>query len=154
MILVGSGLRRFGILCLLCVSACTSVKNQYKGVYTVDPNTVWQTIELTADGVHYGVDMDGVTRNGSIRMVWLQIRSANRPYLYEKLQIIFHCVEKQQMLVMRTVIKDNEVIGIQSHIPFGYHGDRSLLPPFLEWQVIQAASREDKILVKVCRLQD
>jgi hypothetical protein len=154
MILIGFSFKRLGILCLLCVSACTHIKNQYSSVYTVDPNTVWQTIELTADGVHYGADMDSVSRNGPVRTVWLQIRSANSPYLYEKLQIIFHCVEKRQMLVLRTLIQDDQVIAIQHDRPKGNYGDNSLRPPFMQWRDIQSGSRDEKLLAKVCKLQD
>lgn len=150
--LIALNAKRVALTVLLCLMGCSTVKTPISSEYTVDPNTVWQTVELTPEGTHYGVDLDGVSRNGPFRTVWLQIRSANHPYLYDKLQINFNCVEKRFMLMLRTVIKDNQVIAVQYDLPLAYLLEPSLRPPFLQWRDVEAGSREDKIMAKACLL--
>jgi uncharacterized protein YceK len=138
---------------LLLLSGCHSVVKQYKAVYTVDPATVWETIELTPQGVHYGIDMAGMVKHDLFRTFWMQKRSANSPYLYEKLQVNLNCRDRQMMWLMRTQVQNNEVIKIQTTAS-NWWPDRIKDAPFSKWQPIEADTLEDKLADKVCLTPD
>ena len=142
---------------VLLLGGCQAVKKQYKEVNTVDPDTVWETVMLTPEGVHYGIDRAGMSKHDFFRTLWLQKRSANSPYLYEKLQINLNCRDRQRMLLMRILVQNNEVISIQTQTPIGRLGwwsDHTRDSPFLKWQPIEADSPEDKLADKVCATPD
>jgi len=140
---------------LLMLSACHSVVKQYKAVYTVDPATVWETVELTPQGVHYGIDMAGMVKHDLFRTFWLQKRSANSPYLYEKMQVNLNCRDREIMLLLRTLVQNNEVISIKSNADvLNFWSDESKESPFLKWQPIKANTWEDRLADKVCPVPD
>ena len=119
---------------VMCLNGCSRLKPQAPSSYAVDTQTAWHTIELTTDGMHYGVDAQGVSSNGPIRTVWLQKRSANSPYLYDQWQISVHCADRQWIWLLRTVV------------------DGILLkkPQTPVWLSIKAGSKEEKVMQKVC----
>ena len=135
------------------LQACSPMTKPSRSVYAVDANTAWQTVELTAAGMHYGVDIHGVSRNGPIRTVWLQRRSANSPYAYDAFQLNIDCSEQQFMLMMRTLIENNRVTGIQNDAPLAYRSDTGVRAPFAQWLTIEKGSREEKIQAMVCQRQ-
>ena len=135
------------------LQACSPMTKASRSLYTVDANTVWQTVELTTAGMHYGVDIHGVSRNGPIRTVWLQRRSANSPYAYDAFQLNIDCSEQQFMLMMRTLIENNQVTGIQNDAPLAYRSDTGVRTPFAQWLTIEPGSREEKIQVMACQRQ-
>lgn len=137
--------------CVLLLCGCQSLKKQYTEVNTVDPNTVWETVMLTPEGVHYGIDRAGMAKHDFFRIFWLQKRSANSPYLYEKLQVDLNCRDRQRMWLVRTLVQNNEVISIQSKTGGGaWWTDEYRDSPFLKWQPIEPDSFEDKLADKVC----
>jgi len=140
---------------LLLLGGCQTPKKSYQAVYSVDPATVWDTVVLTPEGVHYGVDMAGMAKHDLFRTFWLQKRSANSPYLYEKLQINLNCRDRQRMWLMRTVVENNEVVAIHSKAEgLSWWSDQPKDWPLLKWQPIQAGSLEDKLADKVCLAPD
>ncbi len=141
------------VMGVFILQACSPMTKPSRSVYTVDANTVWQTVELTADGMHYGLDVNGVSRNGPIRTVWLQRRSANSPYAYDTFQLNIDCSEQQFMLMMRTLIENNQVTGIQNDAPLAYRSDTGVRAPFGHWLTIDQGSREEKIQAMVCQRQ-
>jgi len=138
---------------LLLLVGCHTPKKKYQAVYTVDPATVWETVELTPQGVHYGIDMTGMVKHDLFRTFWLQKRSANSPYLYEKLQVNLNCRDRQMMWLMRTQVQNNEVIAIQTTAS-SWWPDRIKDAPFSKWQPIEADTLEDRLADKVCLTPD
>ena len=136
---------------LLVLTACHTAKKPPKQSYTVDPDTVWDTVMVTPDGVHYGLDSAGMVKHDLFRTFWLQKRSANSPYLYEKLQATFNCRDRESMWLMRTVVQNNEVIAIQTEGPLEGWADRPRQSVFLKWRAIEAGSLEEKTADKVCQ---
>lgn len=138
---------------LLLLAGCHTAKKQRKPVYTVDPATVWETLELTPQGVHYGIDTVGMVRHDLFRTFWLQKRSANSPYLYEKLQVNLNCRDKQMMWLMRTQVQNNEVIAVHTTAPVWWP-DQLRDSPFFKWLPMEAGSLEDRLADKVCLAPD
>ena len=141
------------VMGVFILQACSPMTKTPRSVCMVDANTAWQTVELTADGMHYGLDVNGVSRNGPIRTVWLQRRSANSPYAYDAFQLNIDCSEQQFMLMMRTLIENNQVTGIQNDAPLAYRSDTGVRAPFAQWLTIEKGSREEKIQAMVCQRQ-
>ena len=133
------------------LQACSPINKPMRSFYSVDTDTVWQTVELSATGMHYGVDLQGVSRNGPIRTVWMQKRSANSPYAYDAFQLNIDCSEQQFMLMMRTLIENNQVTGIQNDAPLAYRSETGVRVPFAQWLVIEKGSLEEKIQTMVCQ---
>jgi hypothetical protein len=136
---------------LLLMTACHTPKKPPKQSYNVDPDTVWETILVTPEGVHYGWDAAGTVKHDLFRTFWLQRRSANSPYLYEKLQATINCRDKESMWLMRTVVQNNEVIAIQTEGQLEGWADRPRQSVFLKWRAIEAGSLEEKTADKVCQ---
>ncbi len=139
-----------GAALLICLTACSRLKPQAPSNYGVDPQTTWHTVELTAEGVHYGVDAQGVSSNGPLRTVWLQKRSANSPYLYEKWQISLHCADRQWIWLMRTVVENNQVTAIEHNVTFDWTGQLLRPSKLSPWLPIKAGSKESKVMHTVC----
>jgi hypothetical protein len=139
-----------GVALLLFLTACSRLKPQAPSSYGVDPQTTWHTIELTAQGMHYGVDAQGVSSNGPLRTAWLQKRSANSPYLYEKWQISLHCADRQWIWLMRTVVENNQVTAIEHEVTFDWNGQLLRPSKSFPWLPVKAGSKEDKVLHTVC----
>lgn len=136
---------------LLLSGGCHTVVKQYQAVYTVDPSTVWETVELTPQGVHYGVDMAGMAKHDLFRTFWLQKRSANNPYLYEKMQVNLNCHDRQIMMLVRTLVQNNEVISINANgEALAWWTDENKDPPFIQWQPIKPDTLQDRLADKVC----
>ena len=143
-----TGLAAAGLV--IGLTACSRLKPQAPSSYGVDPQTAWHTVELTAEGMHYGVDAQGVSSNGPLRTVWLQKRSANSPYFYDKWQISLDCANRQWIWLMRTVVENNQVTAIEHDVTFDWNGH--LLRPSKPspWLPIKAGSKEDKVMQTVC----
>jgi hypothetical protein len=137
--------------CLLLLSACHTAKKPPKPVYTVDPDTVWETLLLTPDGVHYGLDTAGVARHDLFRTAWLQRRSANTPYQYDKLQATVNCRDQNIMWLMRSVVENNEVVKVQTGGALEGWPDKTRSLPMLKWIAIETDSLESKLARKVCQ---
>jgi len=146
-------MKRIGYLLgvVLLMSACHTTKKSPKPSYTVDPDTVWETVWVTPEGVHYGWDVAGSVRHDLFCTFWLQRRSANSPYLYEKLQATFNCRDGESMWLMRTVVQNNEVIAIQTEGQLEGWADKPRQTVFLKWRAIEAGSLEEKTAEKVCQ---
>ena len=119
--------------------------------YPVDPTTPWHTIDLTPEGMHYGLDLNGVSRNGPILTAWLQRRSANSPYLYDKWQISVHCATKQVRWLLRTVIENDQLLAVEHEVSMGWEGDVLRKTAALGWQPVRSESREEKVLEVLCQ---
>ena len=132
------------------LGGCSRLKPQAPSTYAVDTQTVWHTIALTPEGVHYGVDLDGMSSNGPIRTVWLQKRSANSPYLYDKWQINVHCADGQLMWLLRTVVENNHIKAIEHDVTFGWDGELLKKPKVQPWSPVATGSKDDMVLKKVC----
>ncbi|MFM7800727.1 MAG: hypothetical protein ACKO69_01025 [Limnohabitans sp.] len=135
---------------MLWLTGCSHLKPQATGNYAVDTQTAWHTIALTPDGTYYGVDTQGVSRNGPFRTVWLQKRSANSPYLYEQWQISVHCAARQWMWLLRTVVENNQVTAMQHDVTLGWDGMLLKKPQTLTWLPIHADSKEETVMRLVC----
>lgn len=135
---------------VMCLNGCSRLKPQAPSSYALDTQTAWHTIELTTDGMHYGVDAQGVSSNGPIRTVWLQKRSANSPYLYDQWQISVHCADRQWIWLLRTVVENNQVTAIEHDVRFGWDGILLKKPQTPVWLSIKAGSKEEKVMQKVC----
>ena len=135
---------------VMCLNGCSRLKPQAPSSYAVDTQTAWHTIELTTDGMHYGVDAQVVSSNVTIRTVWLQKRSANSPYLYDQWQISVHCADRQWIWLLRTVVENNQVTAIEHDVRFGWDGILLKKPQTPLWLSIKAGSKEEKVMQKVC----
>jgi hypothetical protein len=135
---------------LIGLTACSRLKPQAPSSYWVDPQTAWHTVELTPAGMHYGLDAQGVSSNGPLRTVWVQKRSANSPYLYDKWQISLHCANRQWTWLMRTVVENNQVKAIEHDVTFDWDGNLVKPSPSHAWLPIKASSKEDKVMQTVC----
>lgn len=135
---------------VLLMTACHSTKKPAAPVYTVDPDTVWETLLLTPDGVHYGLDAAGVAKHDLFRTLWLQRRSANTPYQYDKLQATVNCRDKDIMWLMRSLVENNEVVRLQTTGTLDGWPDKNRSVAIGKWLVIEPGSLEDKLAAKVC----
>jgi hypothetical protein len=135
---------------VLFLSACHSGKKPSAPVYTVDPDTAWETLLLTPDGVHYGLDAAGVAKHDLFRTVWLQRRSANTPYQYDKLQATVNCRDKDIMWLMRSMVENNEVVRLQTTGTLEGWPDKSRSVAMAKWLTIEPGSLEDKLAARVC----
>ena len=136
---------------LLLLAACHSVKKTPKPVYTVDPGTAWETLMLTPDGVHYGIDMVSMSSHDLFRTAWLQRRSANTPYQYDKLQATVNCRDNNIMWLMRSVVENNEVVRMQTGGALDGWPDKTRNLPMMKWLAIEPGGLEDKLALKLCQ---
>ena len=135
---------------VLLVTACHTAKPPPTPVYTVDTDTVWDTLMLTPEGVHYGLDAAGVARHDLFRTAWLQRRSANTPYQYDKLQITINCRDNTAMWLMRSMVENNEVVRVQTTGQLDGWPDKTRSVAMMKWLSIEAGGLEDKLARKLC----
>lgn len=138
---------------VLWVAGCSRWKPQTPSGYLVDTQTTWHTVALTPQGMHYGVDLDGVSRNGPIRTVWLQKRSANRPYLYDKWQVHLNCADKQSMWALRTVVENNQVTAITHNVTVDWDGNPLAHLPQAPWQLVTEGGKDALVMQQVCAVR-
>ena len=140
---------RWAWVCVLL--ACARVPPSLHQAYPVDPTTPWHTIDLTPEGMHYGVDLNGVSRNGPILTAWLQRRSANSPYLYDKWQISVQCATQEVRWLLRTVIENDQVLAVEHEVSMGWEGDVLRKTTTPGWQPVRPGSRDEKALALLCQ---
>lgn len=134
----------------LVLWGCARMNPQSPSAYGVDTQTVWHTVVLTADGMHYGVNREGVLRNGPLHTVWLQKRSANRPYLYETWQVNMNCANRQWMWLLRAEVENNQVKAIEHEVVLDWDGRWLKNPSNPAWMNVKADSKEEKVMQAVC----
>ena len=106
---------------------------------------------LTPDGVHYGIDMVSMSSHDLFRTAWLQRRSANTPYQYDKLQATVNCRDNNIMWLMRSVVENNEVVRMQTGGALDGWPDKTRNLPMMKWLAIEPGGLEDKLALKLCQ---